>query len=114
MQNDLDYLAMLQWEVQEKYKCTAVHRESVDVDEVFDGDAIWEGRVEIFDLAGHAEAKTCYAWAYLEKDKEWAARFITVLGSRVMDSPQKAVRAAIFYDAQSAPMRYAGPRANAA
>ena len=114
MQNDPDYLALLQWEIQEKYKCEAVHRKSVDVHEVLDGDAIWEGRVEIFDLIGHAEAKKCYAWAYFEKDEEWAVRFITVLGSRIMDSPEKAVRAAIFYDVQSAPMRYAGPRTNAA
>ncbi len=114
MPNDLDYLAMLQWEVQEKHKCKAVHRQSVDVHEVIGGDTLWKGPVEVFDLIGHVEAKMCYAWAYLEKDKEWIVRFITVLASRLLDSPQKAVRAAIFYDVQSAPMRYVGPRTNAA
>ena len=104
MPKDFDYLAMLQGEVQEKHKCTAVHRESVDVHEVFNGDTVWKGRVEIFDLTDHAEAKECYAWAYREKDKEGTVRLITVPASQIMDSPQKAVRAAIFYDVQPVPI----------
>ncbi|HEV2329713.1 MAG TPA: hypothetical protein VGY56_13105 [Verrucomicrobiae bacterium] len=32
-------------------------------------------------------------------------RLITVLGKRPVDSPARAVRAAIFYDVQPAPMR---------
>jgi hypothetical protein len=114
MPNNLDYLAMLQGEVQEKHKCTAIHRESVDVHEVLNGDTIWKGQVEIFGLTGHAEAKECYAWVNREKDKEGPVRLITVLASRLMDSPQKAVRAAIFYNVQSAPMRDEPPIIKAA
>ncbi len=114
MPNELRYLAMLQWEIEGRHECEAVHRESVVVHETLNGDTIWKGQVEIFYLVGHAKATTCYAWAYLKKDKEWVVRLITVLGTQLMDSPQKAVRAAIFHDMQSAPMHNDGPRINAA
>lgn len=96
---------MLQGEVQEKHQCAAAHRESVDVHEVLDGVTVWKGQVEIFGLTGHAEAKECYAWANREKNEAGTVRLITVLASHLVNSPQKAVRAAIFYNVQSAPMR---------
>jgi len=108
MPNHLDYLVTLQWEIERKYQCAAVHRESVDVHEMLDGNTIWKGQVEIFDLTGPAEAKRCYAWAYCEKGQN--LQFISVLASYLVDSPQKAVRAAIFYDVQPAPIRDEPPR----
>jgi hypothetical protein len=103
MPNRLDYLAMLLGEIEGKYRCAAVHRESVAVYEVFDGDTIWKGRVEVFDLSGHDEANKCYAWAY--REKEGSIRFVTVLASHLVDSAQKAVCAAIFCDVQPVPVR---------
>ena len=100
MPSRLDYLAILQMDVQEKFNCTAVYRESVEVHEVLDGDTIWRGRVEIFELTGHAETKKCYAWACPDKDKVGTMRLITVPASHIINSPQKAVHAAIFYDVQ--------------
>lgn len=62
--------------------------ERVPVDERFEGDPVWQGEVLVFRLLDHPEATTCYAW---EVDGEVTA----VLGVGPVDSPEKAVRAAI-------------------
>lgn len=105
------YLKLLQRAIEEKHKCRAVHRESVLVHETVENRIIWTGEVEVFDLTGHAEAAKCYAWSHRETGASSGIlnsenmRLITVLGKRPVDSPQMAVRAAIFYDVQPAPLR---------
>jgi hypothetical protein len=105
------YLALLQHAIEERHKCRAVHRESVPVHETLGDRTIWTGNVEVFDLIGHAEAERCYAWWHREKGasnnvfNSEKLQLITVLGKRLVDSPVKAVRAAIFYDVQPAPVR---------
>jgi hypothetical protein len=104
-------MKLLQAAVEQRHSCSAIHRESVHVHETIEGQTIWEGDVEVFDLAGHAEAQRCYAWPHHEKGKSGrvlnseSLRLITVLGKRPVDTPQMAVRAAIFYDFQPAPAR---------
>ena len=101
-----DYLTLLQGAIEERHKCTAVHRESIHVHETMGDKTIWAGEVEVFELAGHAEAARCYAWSHRERGTNGSVlnsetmRLITVLGKRPVDSPQMAVRAAIFYDVQ--------------
>ena len=83
----------------------ATHRESVPVKEVFQGQTIWEGVVEVFDLQGHPEANTAYAWAHETDDPENPKRHVTVLRIPPVVSPLTAVRAAImqeFGNAQTA------------
>lgn len=72
--------------------CEAVRVKSVPVREIFQGKTAWEGFVEVFDIKGHARAKHCYAWRYLD-GKEW--RYTTVLEIPPVDSPQTAVKIAI-------------------
>lgn len=105
MANQADYLTLLQIEIQQKHKCAAVHRESVHVHETQCGHTIWRGEVEVFDLMGNAETDKCYAWTHSEMPKSGSVRLITVLGKRPIDSALMAVRAAIFYNVQPAPMR---------
>ncbi|HXC34481.1 MAG TPA: hypothetical protein VNV43_01315 [Candidatus Acidoferrales bacterium] len=106
-----NYVALLRRAIEERHKCGAVHRESVYVHETWDDQTIWSGEVEVFDLTGHGEAVRCYAWWHREKGagntvfNSEKLQLITVLGKRLVDSPEKAVRAAIFYDVQPAPMR---------
>lgn len=101
-----EYLMLLQTAIQSKHKCMAVHRESVHVHERLGDETIWEGSVEVFDLKGHADAERCYAWPSFEKNGTGSAlstenpKLITVLGKRPVDSPEMAVRAAIFFDVQ--------------
>jgi len=38
----------------------------VPVHEVFQGKTLWQGDVEVFDLAGHPKAKRAYGWSHPE------------------------------------------------
>jgi hypothetical protein len=100
MAHELNYLAVLQEAVQNAQKCAAVHFETVPVRETIDGRIIWQGNVEVFNLTGHGQAKRCYAWLHTEDGQH--LQFITILETAVVNSPQKAVQSAIFFDAQPA------------
>jgi len=109
-------MKLLREVIEQRHRCAAIHRESVYVHETVDGQTIWEGEVEVFDLNGHAEAQKCYAWSHHEKGKGSRVlhsenlRLITVLGKRPVDNPQMAVRAAIFYDYQPVSARDVFPK----
>lgn len=70
--------------------------ESVPVRETFEGEVVWEGEVQVFDLEDHPEATRCYAWSHVSDQGK--QRFVTVLHVPPVDSPQAAVRAAIVRD----------------
>ncbi len=66
--------------------CESVWVESVPVKEVFEGETVWQGVVQVSDLQGHPKANRCYAWSYgLNKSKK--RRFFAVLHEGVIDSP---------------------------
>jgi len=71
------------------------HVESVPVHEVFQGKTAWRGVVEVFDLIGHPKAKRCYAWSHLDGAQDEKTKYVAVLGVPPIDTPQKAVQAAI-------------------
>lgn len=74
--------------------CKATWIESVPVKDVFEGETVWEGVVQVFDLIDHPKAKRCYAWSHgLEGSKK--RRFFAVLHQGTVDSPEKAVKAMI-------------------
>jgi hypothetical protein len=74
--------------------CKATWVKSVPVKEVFEGETVWEGVVQVFDLIDHPKAKRCYAWSHeLEGSKK--RKFFAVLHRGLIDSAEKAVRAAI-------------------
>jgi hypothetical protein len=50
--NKREYLDRLQVAIQELHKCGAAWRETVPVHEVFRGETVWQGEVEVFDLNG--------------------------------------------------------------
>ena len=78
--------------IEKAANCAASHRESVVVVEMFRGQTVWEGVVEIFDLHGHAKARRAYGWKTgTGKD----ATYTTVLELPPVDSPNTAVRASI-------------------
>ena len=62
--------------------------ERVAVDERFEGAPVWQGEVLVFRLLDHPTASKCYAW-------EVDGRVTAVLHTGPVDSPVKAVRAAI-------------------
>jgi hypothetical protein len=78
----------------------ATHRESVPVKESFNGETVWEGIVEVFDLRGHPKASTVYAWSNDTGDPE-RPHHVTVLHLGPIASAAHAVRAAIVQEFRS-------------
>jgi len=71
--------------------------EFAHVNETFETKTVWEGVVHVFDLKDHATATRAYAWSSpIEGSKR--RRFYAVLHVPPIDSPEKAVRAAIIHD----------------
>lgn len=82
----------------------STHVESVPVKEVFQGQTVWDGIVEVFDLHDHPKTHRAYAWSHDTDNPKRPKRHVTVLHIPPAVSPQTAVRAAIikeFRDAQS-------------
>lgn len=76
------------------HNCDSTWIEAVPVTETFQGQAVWVGTVQVFDLVGHPTATRCYAWSHAIEGSE-NRRFVAVLHQGPVDSPEKAVRAAI-------------------
>jgi hypothetical protein len=76
----------------------ATHVESVPVQEQFQGQTVWDGIVEVFDLKGHPTAFRVYAWAHDTDNPDSPRRHVTVLHAHPIKSAQDAVRAAIIQE----------------
>jgi hypothetical protein len=93
------YLKVLESAIFIKHECKATHRETVFVREsTKDNETVWTGNVEVFDLAWHETARTCYAWVHNSENEP--PKIFALPRSRAVDSPQRAVQAAIFADTQ--------------
>ncbi len=78
----------------------ATHIESVPVKETWNGETIWDGIVEVFDLHNHPKAHRVYAWSHKTDSDE--DRHVTVLHLPPVVDPITAVRAAIVQEFQNA------------
>lgn len=96
---DATEIAELQGAILKLHGSPAEHIESVPVRETFQGQVVWDGTVEVFALSGHATASRAYAWSH-EADSG-GRRFVAVLNAPPVDSPVKAVRAAIVAEHRS-------------
>lgn len=95
----------LQHVIRKLHGAESTHHASVPIKEVWDGQTVWEGTVEVFRLHGHPETDTAYAWSHETDDPENPKRHVTVLHLHPALSPLDAVRVAIvqeFRNAQSA------------
>ena len=72
-----------------------MHRATVPVHEVFRGQTVWQGDVEVFDINGHPKAKRCYAWSHLDGQNDERTRFVAVLEIPPVSSPETAVKVAV-------------------
>lgn len=105
MSINADYLGTLAAAILIQHRCKATYIETVFVEEMTaDGEIVWQGNVESFDLTGHEEAWTCYAWQHT--DGCGNAKIFAILGNRFINSPKRAVQAAIFTEAQPAVHRF--------
>jgi hypothetical protein len=85
--------------IQKLHGAEATHRESVPVKEVFQGQTIWDGVVEVFDLIDHPKTHRVYAWKH---GTDSGDRHVTVLHIPPAVSPETAVRAAIVQEFRNA------------
>jgi hypothetical protein len=72
--------------------------ESVPVREVFSGEVMWDGEVQVFSLTGSPLATKAYAWSHTTTGTK--RQFYAVLHVPPLDSPVNAVRAAMIADAR--------------
>jgi hypothetical protein len=91
----VNYLDELHGVIRKLHGAEATHVESVPVKETFQGETVWDGIVEVFDLHGHPAASRVYAWAHATDDKKHPRRHVTVLHIPPVVSPETAVKAAI-------------------
>ena len=95
--------------IRHMHDCGAKHVETVHVHEKHEGETVWEGDVEVFDLVSHAGAKRAYAWS--EATTGTKRRFFAVLHAPPIDSAAKAVQASILADARRLASATSAPRA---
>ena len=91
----MSYIDELQDVIKRLHGSDAVHMETVPVKEVFQGEIVWDGEVEVFDLTDHPETSRVYAWAFDREDESKPTQVITVLQIPPATTPQNAVRASI-------------------
>ena len=97
-----DYIEELQAAFLKLHGCDAIYVETVPVVEEFQGETIWQGDVEVFDIRGHPKAKRGYGWGHSAGEGVHARRYFTVLELPPVDSPQAAIKAAIMSEIKSA------------
>jgi hypothetical protein len=96
----LTYLQELQDVIHKLHGARATHRESVSVKEMYKGQTVWDGVVEVFDLNGHPNANRIYAWSHHTEDPANPNRYVTVLHIPPVISPPTAVQAAIVQESR--------------
>jgi hypothetical protein len=96
--NKSDYISRVQVALMQLHNCGAKWRETVPVHEVFRGQTVWKGEVEVFDLTGHPKAKRAYGWSHREGQNDEGERFVTVLEIPPVESALTAVRVSIVAD----------------
>src|SRR6186997_2113940 len=96
-----DYIEEIQSVFLNLHGCDASYVETVPVLEEFQGETIWQGDVEVFDLVGHPKATRGYGWGYVTSESG-GRRYFTVLELPPVDSPQTAVKIAIASEIKSA------------
>jgi hypothetical protein len=89
----MTYLEELDGVIVKLHGCEASPVETVAVEETHQGKTVWEGEVEVFDLAGHPRAARCYAWGL--PDETGTLQIVTVLEIPPVDSALMAVRVAL-------------------
>jgi len=80
----------LQKAIFDLHGCKSTWVKSVPVKEVFEGETVWEGIVQVFDLEGHQKAEHCYAWSYALKDSK-KRRFFAVLEQKFTRKGSKSL-----------------------
>ena len=96
------YIEELKDVIRKLHGVESKHVTSVPVKEVFNGQTVWDGIVEVFHLKGHPQTDTAYAWLHDTGDPDKPFRQVTVLRIHPAMSPIEAVRAFILQEFKNA------------
>src|SRR5258708_20850516 len=94
----MNYIEELQDVIRKLHGTESTHIETVPVVETFNGQTIWEGEVEVFDLQDHPTAPRAYAWSHETDDPDNPRRSVTVLHIPPATTPHRAVQVSIASD----------------
>jgi hypothetical protein len=94
----MSYIDELRDVIQKLHGTDSTHVKTVPIKEVFNGQVVWEGEVEVFDLHDHPDTGRVYAWAHDTDDPDNPKQHVTVLHIPPATSPRKAVQASIVSD----------------
>jgi hypothetical protein len=101
VENKQEYLDRLKLAIEHLHNCGAHYLRTEPVHEIFKGQTVWKGEVEVFGLSGHPRAKRAYGWIHREGKNDEGERFVAVLEIPPVESPVTAVRASIMADAKA-------------
>ena len=97
----MNYIEELQDVIRKLHGVEAAHVETVPVKETFQGQTVWEGEVEVFDI-DHPQTSRVFAWAHDTDDPESPRRTVTVLQIPPATTPHRAVQVSIANDVREA------------
>jgi hypothetical protein len=89
------YLAALQYAIWRMHGVESVHVQTVYLLERFQGETVWDGDVEVFDLVNHPNAKRAYAWAHFDGPNEDQTRFVVVLELPPVKDARSAIQGSV-------------------
>jgi len=95
---DTEDLEALKEAIRNMHGCDSTWIEAVPVHETFQGQTVWQGDVQVYELTGHPQAKRAYAWSHATEGTR--RRFYAVLQLGPVVDAVTAVRAAIVADFQ--------------
>jgi hypothetical protein len=90
-----EYIAQLKDSIRRLHGVEADYVETVPVTESFEGQTIWQGDVEVFEIRGHPKASRAYAWSHAAGENDKGNRYVAVLELPPVTSAQAAVIAEI-------------------
>jgi len=88
--NYREYRETVQNAIENRAKCPAVYQGTQPIKFSMDGKVLWNGKVEVFQLKDHPQAKQAFGWGFENDKKKW--EYITVLGVPPLDTPLAAVK----------------------
>ena len=88
-----EYLERLSKAITAMHGCDCSHLETAHVHEMMDGETVWKGNVEVFQVDGHESATMAFAWGWKDADDE--TQWTAVLNVPPIVSAREAVQAAI-------------------
>lgn len=88
-----EYIDNLMEAITAMHECRCNHFGTEHVKEEHEGELVWEGDVEIFQLEGHPKANVAYGWGWEDDQKE--IQYIGILQVPPVEDAATAVRAAI-------------------